>query len=126
MTSLTLELSRKPIGVHLVNALEAGKKADFHAHIWLQEYRGKGIAFHSYLKAFQMFFERFSLEEIHLKTPVINVAGNRVLDKIGISVIDKVELHGTILRDGTVANHRIVTRDLLQSILHDRRDDRTV
>ncbi len=126
MTSLTLELSGKPIGLHLVNAVEEGKKADFHAHIWFEEYRGKGIAFHSYLKAFQVFFDRFSLQEIHLNTPISNVAGNRAIDKIGIPVIDKVELHGTILRDGTLANHRIVTRELLNKMLHNSRDHQTI
>ena len=107
---LTITYKDKAIGSHTLSPLEEGDYGVFHAHIWKQEMRGKGIARITYPIACQIFMERFGLKRILFKTPIQNIAAIRVKERLGIRCIGEETIDFGIVRDGTRANVFELTR----------------
>ncbi len=73
-----------PIGMHSISHHIVEKEGIMHAHIWLPELRGQGIGVYSYPKAMQFFMKNLNLTKIIFKTPKMNLAANRIKEKLGI------------------------------------------
>lgn len=83
----TILLNMKAVGIHNLSELQVGDSAVFHAHIWKPENRRRGICTYSYLKAADYFFDKFRLKKLIYKTPKLNLAPNRLKEKIGIPLV---------------------------------------
>jgi RimJ/RimL family protein N-acetyltransferase len=77
------------IGVHGISDPKSGENGVFHAHIWLPEFRRRGIGSISYVKAMKFFADRFQLKEILFKTPEHNPGPNGLKEKLGLNPIGK-------------------------------------
>lgn len=106
-----------PIGVHALTDLLEGKSGVFHAHIWDKNCRGKGIGMYSYLKAADFFMKKLKLKKIVFKTPKINVAANRIKQKIGIPCLGETTFESPILIKPLEANLYELDRPLLDQLL---------
>ena len=82
--SLAVLYENQAIGFHILTHIEANKTARFHSHFCIQKFRGLGIALYTYPQACKIFIQRFKLEFIHFKTPINNIAPNRVKEKLKI------------------------------------------
>src|SRR5690349_15818628 len=60
---LSIKLRDRTIGVHELTHIVSSTSGIMHAHIWDGAHRGMGIGLVSYVKAMQIFFERFGLKE---------------------------------------------------------------
>lgn len=80
----TILLRGQAVGVHSLTDIVPGDSAVFHAHIWHEENRHRGIAVYSYLKGSEFFFNTLGLKKIIFKTPKLNLGANRLKEKIGI------------------------------------------
>lgn len=100
---LAIKLDSKTIGVHSLSDILDGESAVFHAHIFEQQLRGKGIGKISYLKAFGIFFKRFNLETLEFKTPIVNTASNKLKQSLGIEAVERIVLNKPHLLPGTEA-----------------------
>lgn len=84
LSILSIVYRGRTVGVHELTGLERNGSAVMHAHVWAAELRGLGIGMISYVKAMQVYFERFSLREIRFETPTVNAGANRIKEKLGI------------------------------------------
>jgi RimJ/RimL family protein N-acetyltransferase len=107
----------KSIGTHSVTEITEGQSAVFHAHIWDKSMQGKGVGRISYVKALNLFFERFNLQQMEFRTPIINIAANRVKESLGMNSLGVMDLVEPYLLDGTQANKYILTKDELTMLL---------
>lgn len=78
------------IGNHNVNHIVENESALFHAQIWKDSLRGKGIGQISYVKACDHFLKSLSLKKIIFKTPKGNVPAQRIKQKLGLVAIGSV------------------------------------
>jgi hypothetical protein len=83
-TVVTILLQGKAVGVHTLTDLIPKESAVFHAHIWKEENRHRGVGIYSYLKGSEFFLKNLSLKKILFKTPKLNMAAHRIKEKIGI------------------------------------------
>ncbi|MCB0422234.1 MAG: GNAT family N-acetyltransferase [Bdellovibrionales bacterium] len=111
LNALTITYQNKPIGFHSINPLIDDDYGIFHAHIWDQNFRGKGIGTISYPLALRVFMDRFNLKRILFKTPSQNTAAIRVKEKIGFRAIGEEKISFGIIQDGTLAKVFEVTRE---------------
>jgi RimJ/RimL family protein N-acetyltransferase len=96
-------VDEKPVGFHTINPLVEGDYGVFHAHIWDEDMRGKGITVRSYLLACKVFMDRFNLKRILFKTPLQNKDAIRVKEKLGIAVVGEEILDFGIYQEGVRA-----------------------
>ena len=96
----------------MILSVKGVKEIMYHAHIWLPEFRKKGIGSHSYVHAMRFYFDAFNLQSIKFDTPAINAGPNRLKEKLGIEVIGEsiLESH-PILRPGIKIIHYEMTRE---------------
>nr|BDT28266.1 GNAT family N-acetyltransferase [Bacteriovorax sp. HI3] len=106
----------KPIGVHTLTDFIENESAIFHAHIWSDEYRKKGIGFYSYPAAIEFFMDTLSLKKVIFKTPLINAGANKVKEKLGIPCLGETVFESPVLIGPLEANLYEVDRELLQKI----------
>lgn len=116
-TALTITYDGKPIGSHPINQIKNGDFGVFHAHIWTEEFRRKGIALWTYPRACQIFMDRFELKRILFKTPVVNTGALKVKEKLGIPKIGEEDIGFGIVKAGTRAHVYELTREKLNEIL---------
>jgi len=122
-----LETSRQPtvcivfrgqtIGVHDLTELHPGDSAVMHAHIWNHEFRGLGIGLVSYVKAMELYFERFALETIRFETPKINAGANRIKEKLGLRTRGSGVFNLPMLKHAVETNTYVVERAMLPALL---------
>lgn len=114
-TVLIITYEDQAVGVHSLFPIEVGEHAVFHAHIFDENFRGKGIAQISYMKACKIFIERFSFKRILFKTPVRNIGAIKVKEKLGIRCIGEEEINFGFIKEGTKAKVFELRREDLQS-----------
>lgn len=116
------------IGVHELTELAIGDSAVMHAHIWQKDRRGLGVGLISYVKAMEVYFERFSLNAIRFETPKINDAANRIKQKLGLRPQGSGFFNLPILKHAVQTNTYVVRREgldaLLERVKSDSRDER--
>lgn len=103
MNAVVILYNGEPIGFHTLSPYTEGDSGIFHAHIWDQSLRGKGIAQHSYIKAARVFMERFELKKLVYKTPVQNTGAIRVKERLGIRCLGEETIGFGVIKDGTLA-----------------------
>jgi len=81
---LTVFLGDERVGVHSSTHYQAGHSLIMHAHFFRSDRRGQGIGTISYVKALDIFFGEFGLQEILFKTPRQNRAPMRIKEKLGL------------------------------------------
>lgn len=101
INSLTILVDDQPIGFHTINPLTVDEEGIFHAHIWDESFRRKGVATKSYLLACSTFMERFNLERIIFKTPKQNIAAIKVKEKLGFRYAGEEVVSFGIIKDNT-------------------------
>jgi RimJ/RimL family protein N-acetyltransferase len=84
------------IGVHTLTDIIESESAVFHAHIWDEKHRGRGIGVFSYLKAADFFMKKLNLKKIIYKTLKINKSANRIKEKIGIPCLGETILESPL------------------------------
>lgn len=111
-----IELNGKPVGHHAISHIIPNESAIFHAHIWHEKHRKRGIASVSYLKACKHFAKEFKLKKIIFKTPKINIGANRLKEKLGINKIDSTIFDSPILIRPLEANlYELNTKELINT-----------
>lgn len=115
-TLVTILLYQQAIGIHGVSHVVENESGVFHAHIWRDEDRHKGVGIYSYLKAAEHFFNAFNLQKIIFKTPKINRGPNRLKEKIGIPAIGDTVFDAPIMISPTPATLYELDRELLQKL----------
>lgn len=101
--ALIIQHGSDAIGMHTINPPHEGDFGIFHAHIWIPEFRGRGVGLICYPLACRKFIERFNLKRILFKTPVQNTSAIRVKEKLGIRCIGEETVGFGIIREGTRA-----------------------
>ena len=104
------------IGIHSLTDIIEHESAVFHAHIWSEVHRGLGIGVFSYLKAADFFIEKLKLKKIIFKTPKLNLAANRVKEKIGITCIGDTVFESPVLIAPLSANLYELDKVLLEKL----------
>jgi RimJ/RimL family protein N-acetyltransferase len=107
----------RTIGVHDLTELGPGDSAVMHAHIWNQEFRGLGIGLVSYVKAMELYFERFALETIRFETPKVNAGANRIKAKLGLEPRGSGLFNLPMLKHAVETNTYVVERAMLPELL---------
>lgn len=92
-TLLTILFNGKAVGVHELTDLLLQDSAVMHANIWSSDIRGKGVGSISYMKAMAVYFEKYKLKKILFKTPVSNLAANKLKQKLKIEKIGKCKYY---------------------------------
>ena len=115
-TIAVIQFFGKAIGVHSLTDLIENESAVFHAHIWDEENRKRGIGFYSYLKATEYFMVKLNLKKIIFKTPIINIGANRIKEKLGIPKIGDTIFESPILFLPLEANLYEFDRDMLKKL----------
>ena len=93
----------KPVGMHTMFPLTPGEEGIFHAHIFFEKFRGKGVALISYRLACEEFFKRFNLKKVVFKTPAQNIPAIKVKQKLGVPKIGEEIIDFGIIKAGTKA-----------------------
>jgi RimJ/RimL family protein N-acetyltransferase len=101
---LAVLLDGQIIGTHSVSEVVEHQSAVFHAHLWKPELRGQGIATFTYPRAAKIFADRFDLREVLFKTPVGNVAANRIKEKLGLRRAGQTPVEYDFMLPGVMAN----------------------
>jgi hypothetical protein len=114
---LTIELDGHPVGTHSVGDLIEGETAIFHAHLWKPEARGIGLCTYTYPRAAEIFMNRFKLQNLLFKTPIVNKAANRIKEKLGIAASGEEVLDYSFMFPGTIARVYSLSRSDLASLL---------
>lgn len=112
----TILLRGRPVGCHTLTHLVPHESAVFHAHIWREEDRRRGIAVYSYLKGAEFFINTLGLKKIIFKTPKLNHGANRVKEKIGIPILGDTIFDGPILISPLPANLYELDAQLLRTL----------
>lgn len=105
-----------PVGVHTLTSLKENESGVFHAHIWKEEHRKIGIGYFSYILAAEFFLQTLNLKKIIFKTPKINLAANRVKEKLGIPKVGETLFEETVLIKPLKANLYELDLVLIQKI----------
>ncbi len=84
LSTLAIVYAGRTVGAHELTHLVPGDSAVMHAHVWDDALRGRGIGLISYVKAMQLYCERFALESVRFETPKVNAAANRIKEKLGL------------------------------------------
>lgn len=113
LNALAIVVDERAIGFHTLGPIIEGDFGVFHAHLWNQEMRKKGIALRSYILAAKIFISRFSLKKIVYKTPVQNTGAIRVKEKLGLRCISTETIDFGIVKAGTQAKVFELTSDEL-------------
>jgi RimJ/RimL family protein N-acetyltransferase len=99
------------VGFHTLHPIAEGDYGIFHAHLWDESVRDRGIATVSYVKACHIFLNRFGLKRILFKTPIQNKGSIRVKEKLGIRYLHEERVSFGIVKDATLAKVFELTRD---------------
>jgi len=113
LNAVVILYERRPIGLHTLFPMREGESGIFHAHIWDQTMRRKGIAQISYPLACKEFMKRFNLQKILFKTPKQNTGAIRVKEKLGIRYIGEEIVDFSIIKSGTLAQVFEITKEEL-------------
>lgn len=87
--ALIWELDGIQIGHSNVNAIEFGKQAKMHLHLWKNDSRKKGMGTALVKKSLPLFFENLQLKKIICEPYALNPAPNKTLQKVGFDFIKK-------------------------------------
>lgn len=103
----------RTVGVHDLTDLRPGDSAVMHAHIWNREFRGRGIGLVSYVKALELYFERFDLRTVRFETPKSNAGANRIKEKLGLVARGSGVFDLPMLERAVETNTYVVEREML-------------
>ena len=99
---VTILFQGTAVGVYLINQIKQKESAVFHAHLWDQNSRGKGVGTKTYSIACEIFLKRFQLQRIIFRSPVQNKAAIRIKEKLGyIYIGEEIACQHGIIKDGT-------------------------
>jgi len=87
--ALIWELNGQQIGHSNVNAIEHGKEATMHLHLWNSTNRKKGVGTNLIKKTLPYYFDKLQLKKIICEPYALNIAPNKTLKKIGFKFIKK-------------------------------------
>jgi RimJ/RimL family protein N-acetyltransferase len=116
-TCLSILWNGLPVGAHTLTEVKAGASAVMHAHLWREEFRGKGIGQKSYLLAASFFVKEHGFQEILFRTPADNPGPNRVKEKLGIPKVGEGLVDTPVSLPGLKANLYRLDRALLARLL---------
>jgi RimJ/RimL family protein N-acetyltransferase len=85
--ALIWELDGKAIGHSNVNAIEFGKQATMHLHLWHSETRKKGLGTALVKESLAFYFSKLAIEKLYCEPYALNPAPNKTLAKIGFEYI---------------------------------------
>jgi RimJ/RimL family protein N-acetyltransferase len=98
----------QPIGHCNINKIKFGEEAYMHLHIWMEEFRKKGIASELLKHSIKDFFEHFRLKRLCCEPAANNPAPNEALRKLNFTLVDTYD---TV--PGWINNYQTVNRWLL-------------
>jgi hypothetical protein len=116
LNALTILYNKKPVGFHTINPLIEGESGIFHAHIWEEKMRRRGLGLKTYPLACRIFLDRFELKRILFKTPSKNIGPIRVKEKLGIRCIGEELISFGIYQKDTPAHVYEWTRAEIESL----------
>jgi RimJ/RimL family protein N-acetyltransferase len=108
--AVIVDYKGKAIGYHPLTPIH-DKWADFHAHFWDADARGKGIGLISTYKACDVFFKRFGFERIYFKPPKDNPRSSAAAAKMPFRKLPDEILTNPMLVPGIVAHVYEITRE---------------
>jgi RimJ/RimL family protein N-acetyltransferase len=103
-TLATIVFQGVVIGVHGISDLVENESAVFHADIWSEAHRGRGIGVHSYIQALDFFMTKLNLQKMIFKTPKSSVVANRLKEKLGLPCLGDTVFDSPILMHPLEAN----------------------
>ena len=113
----TIAFKGQAIGLHALTHIAQYDHAIMHAHIWSDEHRNKGVGYYSYPLAMDFFMKKFNFNKIIFKTPKINIAANKIKEKLQIPCLGDTILEASVLIKPLEANLYEVDRNLLDQLL---------
>ena len=120
--SLAVLYESQAIGFHILTHIEGNKTARFHAHFCNPRFRGLGIALYTYPQVCKIFIHRFELEYIHFKTPINNIAPNRVKEKLKIPPGEVTPINdSSLMIKGTLGINYQLSLDQIENIISEQK-----
>lgn len=116
-SNCTIAYKGQAIGLHSLSHIAHHDHAIMHAHIWSPEHRRKGIGYYSYPLAMDFFMKKFNFKKIIFKTPKINIAANKIKEKLQIPCLGDTIFEASVLIVPLEANLYEVDRTLLDQLL---------
>lgn len=101
LNALTIVYDGFAIGFHSISALDNDGSGIFHAHIWDENFRNRGIGKYSYISACKCFFQRFNLQRILFYTPAQNLAAIHLKESLGIRCTGTEIVGGGVAKENT-------------------------
>lgn len=95
---LVVEYQGRPVGIHPLRPIRE-TDADFHAHFWDAEVRGKGMIAISGYKACAYFFEQFGFERILITAPKNNALAMAAAMKLPLRAIGEKQISGPLFAE---------------------------
>ncbi len=116
-SNCTIAYKGQAIGLHSLSHVAQYDHAIMHAHIWSAELRNKGVGYYSYPLAMDFFMKKFNFKKIVFKTPKINIAANKIKEKLQIPCLGDTVFEAEVLIKPLEANLYEVDRTLLDQLL---------
>jgi RimJ/RimL family protein N-acetyltransferase len=117
LSILAIVCGGSAVGVHELTELHIGDSAVMHAHIWNKGDRGRGIGLICYVKAMEVYFQRFSLNVIRFETPRINSGANRIKEKLGLKPQGSGVFNLPILKQPVEADTYVIRKEILSTLI---------
>lgn len=108
------EQNGKLIGGSALKGIVYGDRADVHGHLWDESLRGKGLATGLALEYLRHVFNLFELKTLIAEPSVGNIAPNKLLQKLGLKIVDTYEIPASGILLPRTANRYEITREFLK------------
>ncbi len=113
---VAVEVKGRVVGVHLLSNYSDGS-ADFHAHIWAADMRGKGLGMISWFKACAYFFDSLkSLHCLYFRFPKENTMAKGLARKLPLTLIGEQPMRGPFAKEGLMGVTYKVDRSDFQNL----------
>ncbi len=107
---LVVEYQGRPVGLHPLRPIRE-TDADFHAHFWDPEVRGKGMIAVSGYKACAFFFEQFGFARMLFTVPKKNALVTAAAAKLPLKFLEEKQISGPLFDEMTVAVYELTRAD---------------
>jgi RimJ/RimL family protein N-acetyltransferase len=77
------------VGHSSINNITWGERAYAHLHMWRSDVRQNGIGSEFFRRSISLYFTRFDLQVIYVEPHADNPAPNRVLQKLGFTLVKR-------------------------------------
>ncbi|MDY8135376.1 GNAT family protein [Aquimarina sp. 2201CG5-10] len=114
--ALIWELEGKQIGHSNVNAIEYGKKATMHLHLWNINNRKKGMGTELVKQSLPFYFMNLKIEKLICEPYALNPAPNHTLKKVGFDFIKKYKTTPGSLNFEQEVNRWELTKDKFNNL----------